>query len=119
MTGPALWHETIPVARRLPLHESFKWEGITFTLTPMSGHTRFATLISFEIDGQRVVHTGDQIFYDTGPWQAGAHMTTNHVYKNGLDTGCYHAVVDDLERNPARLGAHGSYAPLSRAARVV
>ena len=25
-------------------------------------------------------------------------MTTNHVYKNGLDLGCYHAVVDDLER---------------------
>lgn len=31
---PCLWHETIPVACRLPLHESFKWEGITFTLTP-------------------------------------------------------------------------------------
>ena len=95
---PCLWHEPIPVDRRLPTHKTFEWEGIPITLTPMSGHTRFATLISFEIDGQRVVHTGDEIFYDTGAWQPGAHMTTNHVYKNGLDMGCYHAVVDELER---------------------
>lgn len=97
---PCLWHEPIPVDNRLPLHETFEWEGIPITLSPMSGHTRFATLISFEIDGQKVVHTGDQIFYDsdTGGWKPGAHMTTNHVYKNGLDMGCYHAVVDDLER---------------------
>ena len=95
---PCLWHEPIPVDRRLPVHQTFEWEGIPFTLSPMSGHTRFATLISFEIDGKRVVHTGDQIFYDTGAWQPGARMTTNHVYKNGLDLGCYHAVVDDLER---------------------
>jgi glyoxylase-like metal-dependent hydrolase (beta-lactamase superfamily II) len=94
---PCLWHEPIRVDRRLPTHETFDWEGIEFRLTPMSGHTRFATLISFEIDGQRVVHTGDQIFYDTGAWRPGAHMTTNHVYKNGLDMGCYHAVVDELE----------------------
>ena len=69
---PCLWHEPIPVDRRLPTHKTFEWEGIPITLTPMSGHTRFATLISFEIAGQRVVHTGDEIFYDTGAWQPGA-----------------------------------------------
>jgi glyoxylase-like metal-dependent hydrolase (beta-lactamase superfamily II) len=95
---PCLWHEPIPVDQRLPVHETFEWEGIPITLSPMSGHTRFATLISFEIDGQRVVHTGYQIFYDSGHWTPGSRMFTNHVYKNGLDLGCYHAVVDDLER---------------------
>jgi len=94
---PCLWHEPIPVDRRLPTDETFEWEGIPITLYAMSGHTRFATLVSFQVDGKRVVHTGDQIFYDSGGWKPGAKMNTNHVYKNGLDLGCYLATVDQLE----------------------
>lgn len=94
---PCLWHEPIPVDRRLPTGEPFEWEGIPFTLQPMSGHTRFAALVCFEVDGKRVAHTGDQIFYDTPGWSPGGHVFTNHVYKNGLDLGCYLQTVADLE----------------------
>jgi glyoxylase-like metal-dependent hydrolase (beta-lactamase superfamily II) len=95
---PCLWHEPINVGKRLPSEEAFEWEGIPITLYPMSGHTRFATLICMEIDGTRVAHTGDQIFFSTPDGLAygpDSRSFTNHVYKNGLDIGCY---KDTLER---------------------
>ena len=89
---PCLWHEPIPVVRHLPLNETFYWEDIPITLHPMAGHTRFATLVCSEIDGTRVAHTGDQIFFrdsDNLPYGPNSKYFTNHVYKNGLDIGCY------------------------------
>lgn len=93
---PCLWYEPIPVVRKLPLGIPFEWEGIRFILHPMSGHTRFSTLVCFEVDGVRVVHTGDQIFFDPWEWQSGAKLFTNHVYKNGLDVGCYRETLAHL-----------------------
>lgn len=86
---PCLWYEPIPVDKRLPCGETFHWEDIPITLYPMSGHTRFSTLICLEVDGVRVAHTGDQIFFQPWEFAPGANLTTNHVYKNGLDLGCY------------------------------
>jgi glyoxylase-like metal-dependent hydrolase (beta-lactamase superfamily II) len=103
---PCLWPEPIRVARHLPCGETFYWEEIPITLYPLSGHTRFATLVCLEVDGTRVVHTGDQIFFhipDGGSsgFAPGARLFTNHVYKNGLDLGCYRRTLDDLRRfNP-------------------
>jgi glyoxylase-like metal-dependent hydrolase (beta-lactamase superfamily II) len=96
---PCLWHEPIRVHRRLPLGETFQWEEVSITLYPMSGHTRFATLICMEIDGVRVAHTGDQVFFRGGedPYGAGSRSFTNHVYKNGLDVGCYMQTLADLK----------------------
>jgi glyoxylase-like metal-dependent hydrolase (beta-lactamase superfamily II) len=97
---PCLWHEPIPVDRRLPCGETFHWEDVAVTLHPMSGHTRFSTLVCLEIDGVRVAHTGDQIFFD--PWEyapgGASRLFTNHVYKNGLDLGCYLETLAHLER---------------------
>lgn len=98
---PCLWHEPIPVARHIPNGETVHWENIPITLYPMSGHTRFATLICMEVDGVRVAHTGDQIFFsgDGGlGYKPGARLFTNHVYKNGLDIGCYKQTLEDLKR---------------------
>ncbi len=98
---PCLWHEPIPVANHLPIGETFQWENIPITLYPMSGHTRLATLVCFEVDGKRVVHTGDQIFFRTASGMAfapGAKLFTNHVYKNGLDIGCYAQTLEELRR---------------------
>jgi glyoxylase-like metal-dependent hydrolase (beta-lactamase superfamily II) len=91
---PCLWHEPIPVARRLALGEAVYWDDVAITVYPMSGHTRFSTLVCLEMDGVRVVHTGDQIFFDpwefpTGECPPDARLFANHVYKNGLDLGCY------------------------------
>jgi glyoxylase-like metal-dependent hydrolase (beta-lactamase superfamily II) len=98
---PCLWHEPIPVARHLPLGETFYWEEIPITLHPMAGHTRFSTLVCMEIDGTRVAHTGDQIFFrdsDNLPYGPNSRYFTNHVYKNGLDIGCYKDSYEHLER---------------------
>ncbi|MCZ6680924.1 MAG: MBL fold metallo-hydrolase [Candidatus Poribacteria bacterium] len=98
---PCLWHEPIKVHRHLPNAETIDWEDIPITLYPMSGHTRFATLVCMEIDGKRVAHTGDQIFFHTEngrAFQPGARLFTNHVYKNGLDIGCYKRTLEDLRR---------------------
>jgi glyoxylase-like metal-dependent hydrolase (beta-lactamase superfamily II) len=96
---PCLWHEPIPVANYLPNGQTIHWENIPITLYPMSGHTRFATMICMEVDDTRVVHTGDQIFFrgdDGMGYKPGAQLFTNHVYKNGLDLGCYKKTLADL-----------------------
>lgn len=80
-----LWHEPIPLARKLPCGETCHWENIPITLYPVAGHTRFAALICFEVDGRRVVQPGDQVALDDGDGS----FFSNHVYRNGLDLGCY------------------------------
>jgi glyoxylase-like metal-dependent hydrolase (beta-lactamase superfamily II) len=103
---PCLWHEPITVDRKLPCGEAVTWEDFTITLHPMSGHTRFATLICMEFDDVRLVHTGDQVFFRgdkaSGLWLdkafgPKARMFTNHVYKNGLDMGCYRDTAEHLK----------------------
>ena len=86
---PCNWPVPIQVNRRLPLDETFTWEEYTFRLHPMSGHTRFASLIGFEADGKRFAHTGDQYFFAKG-WASEAmppfdqnQRVPNHVYRNG------------------------------------
>ena len=96
---PCLWHEPIKVANHIPNGETVYWDDIAITVYPMSGHTRFATLLCLEIDGVRVAHTGDQVFFGTPDGSAfgpGAEPFTNHVYKNGLDIGCYKQSLADL-----------------------
>lgn len=95
---PCLWHEPIAVTRTLPCGVTHVWDDITFTLFPMSGHTRFSTLILLEIDGVRVAHTGDQIFFQPWEFEPGARLFTNHVYKNGVDLGGYRETLTHLER---------------------
>lgn len=116
---PCLWPEPIRVTRRLPLGEPFKWDDITVTLHPMSGHTEFSTLVCLEIDGLRVAHTGDQLFYldpesqqITPPERGG--VFSNHVYRNGLALGCYVDFVARLRAfAPALIlsGHHRPYCP--------
>lgn len=119
---PCLWPEPMKVARRLPLGRTFLWEDVAITLQPMSGHTEYSTLICLEIDGRRIAHTGDQIFYCdpattqlTAPDRGG--VFTNHVYRNGLMLGGY---VDCVRRlrdfNPELIisGHSRPYRPTTR-----
>ncbi len=111
---PCLWHEPIRVSRHIPNGTTVYWENIPITLHPMSGHTRFATLICMEVDGTRVAHTGDQAFFDAEGgvgYQSGARMFTNHVYKNGLDLGCYKRFLEDLKRFEPELVITGHTRP--------
>ncbi len=117
---PCLWHEPILVTRRLAPGERVEWDGVLITTRPMSGHTRFSALLEIELDGTKVAHTGDQVFssdWGAEPFGPNARQFTNHVYKNGLDAGCYRDSLKLLEAfrpdlvltghtRPYRPGAH-------------
>lgn len=116
---PCLWPHPMKVSRRLPLGQKFFWDDIAIALYPMSGHTEFSTLVCLEIDGRRVAHTGDQIFYLDGktgllttPEKGG--VFTNHVYRNGLTLGGYADCVRrlrDFDPEMVLSGHHVPYRP--------
>lgn len=81
---PCTWPKPITVHKHLPLDEPAQWEQYTFHLAPMSGHTRFASLIGFEADGKRFAHTGDQYMYQVDDNQFYNRPDRhNYVYRNG------------------------------------
>jgi glyoxylase-like metal-dependent hydrolase (beta-lactamase superfamily II) len=64
---PCLWFDPIPVDRRLPLERPFTWRAYELTAYPLPGHTLYAAAIAFEVDGLRVLATGDQQAVSGGP----------------------------------------------------
>lgn len=72
---PCLWYDPIPVDRVLEQETAIEWEEYTLTLYPLPGHTRYAVAIAFEVDGKRILATGDQ-------YQGGDGMELNYVYPN-------------------------------------
>lgn len=90
---PCNWPVPCRVTRRLALEQAFEWEGFTFHLGPMSGHTRFSALIGFEADGKRFAHTGDQYFFEKGVNSFEDNFRSqNHVFRNG-------ALLDGYEQS--------------------
>lgn len=79
---PCTWPEPIAVTVLNP-EEVFRWEEYEFTLHPISGHTRFATMICFDADGKRIVATGDQFFFQDFEHPGRGPAAHNHVYRNG------------------------------------
>ena len=57
---PCLWFDPVPVDRVLPLGEPVAWHEYELTAHPLPGHTLYAAAIQFEVDGRRVLATGDQ-----------------------------------------------------------
>jgi glyoxylase-like metal-dependent hydrolase (beta-lactamase superfamily II) len=57
---PCLWYEPIRVDRRLPLETPIQWHEHELTLYALPGHTLYAVAVAFEVDGRRVLATGDQ-----------------------------------------------------------
>ncbi|GAA1433331.1 hypothetical protein GCM10009616_25050 [Microlunatus lacustris] len=57
---PCRWFDPVVADRRLPLGESFRWQEYTITVHDLPGHTRFAAAYEVEVDGVRVLFTGDQ-----------------------------------------------------------
>lgn len=78
---PCLWYDPIPVDRVLPIGQPVAWEEYELTLHPLPGHTRYAVAISLEVDGERVLVTGDQYQGDGTKY--------NYVYQNGFQIDDY------------------------------
>ena len=101
---PCLWYDPIPVDRVLPLETSIQWEEYTFTLYELSGHTHYAVAIEFEVDGKRVLATGDQ--YE------GSGDRYNYVFKNDYQLGDYVHSADLYRRLQPDIIISGHWQPL-------
>ncbi|MFI7614569.1 MBL fold metallo-hydrolase [Nonomuraea terrae] len=57
---PCQWFDPIPADRVLELGETVRWREYEITVHDLPGHTLFAAAYEFEVDGHRVLVTGDQ-----------------------------------------------------------
>jgi glyoxylase-like metal-dependent hydrolase (beta-lactamase superfamily II) len=63
---PCLWFDPIRVDRTLPLDASFRWHEYEIGVHALPGHTRYAAAIAVDVDGKRVLFTGDEQAIDGG-----------------------------------------------------
>ena len=82
---PCLWFDPVPVDRVLPFGEPIAWHEYTLTAHPLPGHTRYASAIELEVDGRRVLATGDQ---QTSP-NGNGRSVLNYQYRNRFALGDY------------------------------
>ena len=102
---PCLWYDPIPVNRCLPLDQPIPWEEYILKLHPLPGHTRHAVGVEFEVDGQRVLATGDQ-------YQGNDGLEWNYVYQNRYAVGDYTSSAKLYERVCPDLILPGHWQPL-------
>ncbi|MEE6273811.1 MBL fold metallo-hydrolase [Georgenia wangjunii] len=57
---PCQWYDPIPVDRELALGETVRWREYEITVHELPGHTLYAAAFELEVDGHRVLVTGDQ-----------------------------------------------------------
>ncbi|GAA2727821.1 hypothetical protein CAE01nite_31580 [Cellulomonas aerilata] len=57
---PCQWYDPIPSDRVLPLGGTFRWHEYEITVHELPGHTLYAAAFELEVDGVRVLVTGDQ-----------------------------------------------------------
>jgi glyoxylase-like metal-dependent hydrolase (beta-lactamase superfamily II) len=57
---PCQWYDPIPSDRVLPLGQTFRWHEYEITVHELPGHTLYQAAFELEVDGVRVLVTGDQ-----------------------------------------------------------
>ncbi|MGW0805338.1 MBL fold metallo-hydrolase [Nonomuraea sp. NPDC002799] len=77
---PCQWFDPIPADRVLALGETVRWREYEITVHDLPGHTRYAAAYAFEVDGHRVLVTGDQ--QDTMGIPGERQEILNFQYKN-------------------------------------
>ncbi|MBD0329710.1 MAG: MBL fold metallo-hydrolase [Thermoleophilia bacterium] len=76
---PCLWYDPIPVDRALEPGVPVRWREYELTTYALPGHSFFAAAILFEVDGRRVLATGDQ---QSGGGTPDAPDVLNYQYRN-------------------------------------
>jgi glyoxylase-like metal-dependent hydrolase (beta-lactamase superfamily II) len=104
---PCLWFEPIPVDRVLPLEQPIPWHEHELTLYALPGHTLYAAAISFEVDGTRVLITGDQ----QGGGEGERHDVLNYQYRNRFRIDDYVASAELYARLRPEVLLTGHWAP--------
>jgi glyoxylase-like metal-dependent hydrolase (beta-lactamase superfamily II) len=74
---PCLWYDPIAVDRSLPAGSPVRWREYELAAYPLPGHTLYAAAIAVEVDGRRVLATGDQQTFE-GDGRA----LLNYQYRN-------------------------------------
>jgi glyoxylase-like metal-dependent hydrolase (beta-lactamase superfamily II) len=74
---PCLWFDPIRVDRTLRHGTPVRWHEYELTTYPLRGHTLYAAAIAFEVDGKRVLATGDQQSHEVG-----GRAMLNYQYRN-------------------------------------
>ena len=106
---PCLWYDPIPVDRRLRFERPYQWHEYEITVHELPGHTLYAAAIAFEVDGLRVVATGDQ---QDGRWVAGERPEyLNYQYKNGFEPGDFRRSAELYRRLSPELLISGHWLP--------
>ncbi len=102
---PCLWYDPIHIDRVLPFGQPVCWQEYEFRIYPLPGHTLYASAIAFEVDGRRVLATGDQYQGDEGEkW--------NYVYKGKYRFGDYARTAELYRRLNPDLIISGHWNPL-------
>jgi glyoxylase-like metal-dependent hydrolase (beta-lactamase superfamily II) len=81
---PCLWFDPISVDRVLRFGEPVTWHEHELTVHPLPGHTRYAAAIELEVDGKRVLATGDQQSHE-----ANGRSILNYQYRNRFSIDDY------------------------------
>ncbi|GAA1597519.1 hypothetical protein GCM10009804_62460 [Kribbella hippodromi] len=108
---PCLWYEPIPCAQHIPNGGAIRWREYELSMYALPGHTLYASAIGFEVDGRRVLATGDQ---QTGSWSAdGAAEIPNFQYANGFAAEDYVASAALYQQLQPELMISGHWDPRS------
>ncbi len=106
---PCLWFEPIPCAQHIPDGASARWREYELDMHALPGHTLYASAIGFEVDGQRVLATGDQ---QTGSWVPGESAEIpNFQYANAFAADDYAASAALYQRLRPSLMISGHWEP--------
>ena len=106
---PCLWYDPIPVDRRLAFGRPFRWHEYELTVHELPGHTLFAAAIELQVDGLRVIATGDQ---QDGRWVAGEQPEyLNYQYRNGFRHGDFRRSAELYRRLAPDLMISGHWLP--------
>lgn len=100
---PCLWYDPIIADRVLPLGERFAWEEYELVAHPLPGHTLYAVAIELEVDGTKVLFTGDQ--HD-------GERRMNYVYQNRFRIGDYRTSGDLYVRLAPDILLTGHWGPM-------
>lgn len=106
---PCIWFDPIGVDRELALGQTVRWHEYEITVHELPGHTLYAVAYEFEVDGRKVLATGDQ--QDFGFQSGGATEFQGYNYKNRFRVDDYVLSAELYQRLAPELMISGHWPP--------
>ncbi len=106
---PCLWYEPIGLDRVMPIGGTVTWEEYEIAIHELRGHTAFAAAYSFEVDGTRVVVSGDQQDFGWGRHPFPERL--NYIYQNRVTLDDFVESAELYRRLDPELMVGGHWAP--------